>query len=124
MKQSNSDLLPDTSISGTADRASEVRELKQQSDVKKALEQTSGTQPGSSATVKKKQKMFVVTYLVTLLLLSGTYYFLRLQLLSSSPLLAFLQRADFRIKTRLVKKMLAKLNAEPDRTLFPKANAR
>jgi small-conductance mechanosensitive channel len=29
-----------------------------------------------------------------------------------------------RIKTRLVKKMLAKLNAEPDRTLFPKANAR
>jgi hypothetical protein len=79
MKQSNSDLLPNTSISGTADRASEVRELKQQSDVKKALEQTSGAQPASSPTVKKKQKMFVVTYLVTLLLLSGTYYFLRLQ---------------------------------------------
>lgn len=29
-----------------------------------------------------------------------------------------------RIKTRLIKKMLAKLNAEPDRTLFPKTNAR
>jgi hypothetical protein len=29
-----------------------------------------------------------------------------------------------RIKTRLVKKMLTRLNAEPDRTLFPKTNAR
>src|SRR5258706_8201364 len=29
-----------------------------------------------------------------------------------------------RIKTRLIKKMLTRLNAEPDRALFPKANAR
>src|SRR6266404_5797747 len=29
-----------------------------------------------------------------------------------------------RIKTRLIKKMLTRLNAEPDRTLFPKTNAR
>lgn len=28
------------------------------------------------------------------------------------------------IKTRLIKKMLARLNAEPERTLFPKSNAR
>lgn len=29
-----------------------------------------------------------------------------------------------RIKTRLIKKMLAKLNAEPERSMFPKSNAR
>jgi hypothetical protein len=29
-----------------------------------------------------------------------------------------------RIKTRLIKKMLVRLNAEPDRTMFPKGNAR
>jgi small-conductance mechanosensitive channel len=29
-----------------------------------------------------------------------------------------------RIKTRLIRKMLERLNAEPDRTMFPKANAR
>jgi len=29
-----------------------------------------------------------------------------------------------RIKTRLIKKMLERLNAEPERTMFPKSNAR
>jgi len=29
-----------------------------------------------------------------------------------------------RIKTRLIKEMLARLNAEPERVLFPKSNAR
>jgi small-conductance mechanosensitive channel len=29
-----------------------------------------------------------------------------------------------RVKTRLIKKLLAELNAAPDRVLFPKANAR
>jgi hypothetical protein len=33
-------------------------------------------------------------------------------------------RESGRIKTRLIKKMLARLNAEPERTMFPKANAR
>lgn len=29
-----------------------------------------------------------------------------------------------RVKTRLIKKLLERLNAEPDRVLFPKGNAR
>lgn len=72
-----------------------VEELKQHSDIKKALQQTAGVASVSSPHVEKKQKMFLVTYLVSLVLLAGLYYLLRLQFMPLGPALrAFLQRAD------------------------------
>lgn len=71
-----------------------VEELKQQSDVKKALQQTAGAQPAASPKVEKKQKLFLGTYALFLLCLAAFYYFLRLHLITISPtILAFLQRA-------------------------------
>src|SRR5947209_3181165 len=73
----------------------EVEDLKQQSDIKKALQQTAGAPPAPSPTVEKKQKMFLGTYAVIFLVLAGAYYFLQLHLFTLSPaLLKFLQRAD------------------------------
>lgn len=72
-----------------------VEELKQHSDIKKALQQTAGAASVSSPHVEKKQKMFLVTYLVSLVLLAGLYYMLRLEFMPLGPALrAFLQRAD------------------------------
>jgi hypothetical protein len=45
--------------------------------------------------VEKKQKMFLVTYLVSLLLLAGAYYILRVESVPLGlALRAFLQRVD------------------------------
>jgi small-conductance mechanosensitive channel len=45
--------------------------------------------------VKKKQRLFLITYLVSVLLLTGLYYILRLEFLPLGPgLRAFLHRAD------------------------------
>ncbi len=76
------------------DLDSAVEELKQQGDIKKALQQTAGAQPAPS-TVQKKQKFFLGTYIVVLLVLGGLYYLLRLHLLGiTAGVLSFLQRAD------------------------------
>jgi len=75
--------------------SAQVEQLKQQSDIRKALKQTAGTPPAPSTTVAKKHKVFLGTYLLLLLLLAGFYYLLRLQLFGLTPaLLAFCQRAD------------------------------
>src|SRR5437773_11072299 len=72
-----------------------VEELKQQGDIQKALQQTSGAAPVSRPQVEKKTKMFLVTYLVSLLLLAGAYYVLRVGSVPLGPALrAFLQRMD------------------------------
>ncbi|HSS22776.1 MAG TPA: mechanosensitive ion channel family protein [Pyrinomonadaceae bacterium] len=71
-----------------------VEELKQRSDVKKALQQTAGAQPATSPRVEKKQKIFFRTYALFLLVFVGFYYLLKLQLIAISPaILTFLQRA-------------------------------
>jgi small-conductance mechanosensitive channel len=71
-----------------------VEELKQHGDIKKALEQTGGG-PVSRPQVEKKQKMFLLTYVVSLLLLLGLYYMLRLEFVPVGPTVrAFLHRAD------------------------------
>ncbi|MCU1266413.1 MAG: hypothetical protein JWM21_2731 [Acidobacteria bacterium] len=62
------------------ERKAEVAELKQQSDIQKALKQTAG-QPQPSPSVEKKQKAFIGTYVVILLLLGGLYYILKLYVL-------------------------------------------
>jgi small-conductance mechanosensitive channel len=75
-------------------REARVAQLKQHSDIKKALEQTAGKET-VSPTVKKKQKMFLGTYVVVLLGLGAFYYVLRLHLFNVGGTLdAFLQRAD------------------------------
>jgi|GEM_PF-7023301 len=61
------------------DLDSAVEELKQQGDIKKALQQTADAQPAPS-TVKKKQKFFLGTYVAVLLGLGGLYYLSRLHL--------------------------------------------
>jgi small-conductance mechanosensitive channel len=72
----------------------QVAALKEQSDIKKALEQTAGP-PAPSAKVEKKRKLFLGSYLLVALLCVGFYFFLRLRLFEIGPaLLAFLQRAD------------------------------
>ncbi len=77
-------------VPAAKDRESEVEELKRQSDVQKALKQTGGGPPAASPTVEKKQKMFLGTYALVLLLLTGLYYFLKLYVLNVGP---FPQRA-------------------------------
>src|SRR5262249_37750376 len=69
-----------------------VEQLKQRSDIVKALNQTSGKE--ETPPVDKKQKLFLGTYLVVLLALGAFYYLLSLNLLHVGPrLLGFLQRA-------------------------------
>jgi len=89
MVQSDPNNLVDEPVSSSfQDREEKVEELKQQSDIQKALKQTAG-RPEPSPVVQKKQKAFVGTYLVVLALLGGLYYFLRAYL----ALGAFLSRA-------------------------------
>jgi small-conductance mechanosensitive channel len=88
--QTNLDEKPDI----TAGQSAEVEELKQQSDIKKALEQTAGAKPAASPKVEKKHRIFLGTYLLFLLALVGLYFLLRVHLIPINPnLLAFLQRA-------------------------------
>ena len=76
------------------DLDSAVEELKQQGDIKKALQQTAGAQPAPS-TVQKKQKFFLGTYVVVVFVLGGLYYLLRLHRFDiAAGVLSFLQRAD------------------------------
>ena len=70
-----------------------VRELKQQSNVRKALKQATGA-PEPSPAIEKKRKVFLGTYLTVLLALGGLYFFLKLNPFNIGPiLLAFLERA-------------------------------
>jgi small-conductance mechanosensitive channel len=90
MDEPNLDEKPDV----TPRESAEVEELKQQSDIKKALEQTAGAQPKASPKVEKKHRFFLGTYVLFLLVLAGLYFLLKLHLITISPnLLAFLQRA-------------------------------
>jgi len=69
MVQSDPNNLVDEPVSSSLqDREEKVEELKQQSDIQKALKQTAG-RPEPSPVVQKKQKAFVGTYLVVLALL-------------------------------------------------------
>jgi small-conductance mechanosensitive channel len=70
-----------------------VRELKQQSEVRKALKQATGA-PEPSPAVEKKRKIFLGSYLTVLLALGGLYFFFKLNPLNVGPILAaFLERA-------------------------------
>jgi hypothetical protein len=72
-----------------------VEQLKQDSEIKKALEQTAGSREPARLSVDKKQKMFLGTYAVVLLSLGALYYLLRLHVFNiGEALIAFLQRAD------------------------------
>jgi small-conductance mechanosensitive channel len=76
-------------------RAAAVEELKQQTDVKKALQQTAGVQPPVKTNVETQQRKFLGVYALFLFLLGVCYYFLKIQMLPLSPAwLAFLLRAD------------------------------
>src|ERR1051325_2629970 len=59
----------------------EVEQIKQQEDVKRALEQTVGKEQPKEP-VDTKHKVFLGTYFVLLLALGGLYYLLRLNLFS------------------------------------------
>jgi len=59
--------------SSPTEREAQVEELKQQSDIQKALAQTAA-RPEPSPTVQKKQKAFVGVYVLVLLLLGALYY--------------------------------------------------
>ena len=70
-----------------------VEELKQQSDIQKALEQTAVPKELISVPAERKQKLFLGTYFTLLLLLSGFYYLLRLGLFYvANPYRPFVQR--------------------------------
>ncbi len=71
-----------------------VEELKQHGDIKKALEQASGPAHVSRPQVKKKQRMFLITYLLSILVLGGLYYIVSFQFVPFAPAVrAFFQRA-------------------------------
>ena len=70
-----------------------VEELKQQSDIQKALEQTAVPKELISVPAKRKQKLFLGTYFTFLLLFTGFYYLLRLGLFYvANPYRPFVQR--------------------------------
>ncbi|MGB9182347.1 MAG: mechanosensitive ion channel family protein [Pyrinomonadaceae bacterium] len=70
----------------------EVEQIKQQEDVKRALEQTVGKEQPKEP-VETKHKVFLGTYFVLLLSLGGLYYLLRLNLFSfAAKYLPILQR--------------------------------
>ena len=72
-------LVDDQPALSSKGQEEKVEELKQQSDIQKALKQTAG-RPEPSPTVQKKQKTFVGTYIVVLIVLGVVYYFLRFYL--------------------------------------------
>jgi small-conductance mechanosensitive channel len=88
--------VPDVSENATTESASEaVRELKQKSEVRKALKLTTGKPEPPSPAVEKKGKIFLGTYVSVMLVLGGLYFFFRLNPFNIGPiLLAFLERAD------------------------------
>lgn len=67
-------------------RQAKVQELKQQSDIQKALDQTAG-RPKPSTTVQKKQRTFIGIYALVLVLLGGLYFFLKYYVLHSGSIL-------------------------------------
>src|SRR6267143_2854304 len=70
-----------------------VEELKQHSDIQKALEQTAVPKQTISVPAEGKRKLFLGTYFTLLLLLSGSYYLLRLGLFYvGNPYRPFIQR--------------------------------
>jgi small-conductance mechanosensitive channel len=74
-----------------------VEQLKQDTTIQKALEQTAGPQQKleleQKIPTKKTQKIFLGSYLLLLLFLSGFYYLLRLRLFAlAEPYVPFAQR--------------------------------
>lgn len=83
----------------------EVEQAKEQEDVKRALKQTTSKEPKEQPKARTKDKVWLGTHIVIVLAL-GT------------------PKEAGRVKTRMMKRLLAELNAAPDRVLFPKSNAR
>jgi small-conductance mechanosensitive channel len=78
-----------------ANTDAKVEQLKQQSDIKKALKQTGGAQETASPSVEKTQKMFLLTYGLVLLVLGTLYYVLKLSFFNTGQsVTTFLLRAD------------------------------
>src|SRR6266853_337084 len=82
---------PEAKLDGTE---AKVEQLKQQSDIQKALKQTAGAKEIVAPTVEKKHKIFLLTYGLTLLILGVVYYILHLGVFRiADNVTAFLQRA-------------------------------
>ena len=76
----------------TATTNEKVEQLKRDSDIKKALEQTTSSRD-ESVQAKGKQKIFLGSYVLLCILLSGIYYVVRLRLFHiSERYLPFVQR--------------------------------
>jgi small-conductance mechanosensitive channel len=70
-----------------------VEELKQNTDVQKALEQTAPPQEAVDLSGKHQRKFFLATYLVVLFLSSAAYYLVHLRIVHiAEPYFLFLQR--------------------------------
>ncbi len=80
-------------MTGSVTTEEKVEELKQDSDIQKALDQTAKPKEHVSVPAKRKQRLFLGSYLLLLFLLSGCYYLLRLRLFPiGETFLPFLQR--------------------------------
>jgi small-conductance mechanosensitive channel len=78
---------------GSVTTEEKVERLKQDSEIQKALEQTAGQKEIVTAPAADKQKLFLGSSALVLLLLSGCYYLLRLKLFRiADPYLPFVQR--------------------------------
>lgn len=69
-------LVDDAPSLSSKGQEAKVEELKQQSDIQKALQQTA-VRPDANPTVKKKQKAFIGSYVIVFLLLGVLYYFVK-----------------------------------------------
>jgi small-conductance mechanosensitive channel len=67
-------------MAGPVTTEEKIEQLKQDSDVQKALDQTASPREAVVIPTESKQKLFLGTYFVILLLLSACYYLLRLRL--------------------------------------------
>ncbi len=80
-------------MAGSVTTEEKVEQLKQDSDVQKALDQTASPKETVIFPAESKQRLFLGTYSVILLVLSGCYYLLRLRVFwVSESYQPFLQR--------------------------------
>lgn len=74
-------------------RQEKVDELKQDSEIQKALDQTSAPEQVVSVPTQRQQKFFLTTYLLALFLLGAAYYLVHFRVIHIvDPYFAFLQR--------------------------------
>lgn len=80
-------------MSASVTTQAKVEELKQDTEIQKALDQTSALEKAVSLPRKRQHKFFLTTYLLVLFLFGAAYYLIHLSIIHiAEPYFPFLQR--------------------------------